>query len=91
MDIPKISDTSPKTYERVDKASAEIVDKGIVFQQLYGTQAAAEYLKNKMIGIEVVLRVLARRLKRRGINIEQHGTISNASQDSQVAPDISTS
>jgi len=68
MDIPKQGDTPPERDARVDKDKAEIVDRGIMFQQLYGTKVSAEYLKNKMVGIDVVLRVLGRRLERRGIN-----------------------
>jgi hypothetical protein len=50
---------------RRDLASAEIVEKGIALQALCGTKSAAEFLKFRMIAIDVVIRVLSRRSERR--------------------------
>ena len=50
---------------RRDQASAEIVEKGIALQALCGTTAAAQFLKLKMIAIDVVIRVLSRQSERR--------------------------
>ena len=50
---------------RRDQTSAEIVEKGIALQALCGTTAAAQFLKLKMIPIDVVIRVLSRQAERR--------------------------
>lgn len=44
---------------------AEIVDKGIALQEKCGTKAAAEFLRRKMVNIEVTARVLLRQGERR--------------------------
>lgn len=44
---------------------AEIVDKGIALQEKCGTKAAAEFLRRKMVNIEVTARVLLREDERR--------------------------
>ena len=43
---------------RSDKKTAEIVRKGITLQQIHGTEYAAQFLKEKNVEIEVILRVL---------------------------------
>ena len=43
---------------RQDWASARFVEEGITIQQVYGTHYAATFLKNRMIGFDVALRVL---------------------------------
>lgn len=43
---------------RQDKARAAIVRKGITLQQIHGTRYAAEFLKEKDIDMEIVMRVL---------------------------------
>jgi len=63
------NDEQPTIYKsmptRRDQASAEIVEKGIALQALCGTKAAAEFMKLKMIAIDVVIRVLSRQSERR--------------------------
>lgn len=63
------NDEQPTIYKsmptRRDQASAEIVEKGIALQALCGTKSAAEFLKFKMIAIDVVIRVLSRHSERR--------------------------
>lgn len=46
------------TLSRADRQSAELVKKGITLQQIHGTEYAAEFLKEKDIDIEIVMRVL---------------------------------
>ncbi len=46
------------TLSRADRNSAALVKKGITLQQIHGTQYAAEFLKEKDIDIEIVMRVL---------------------------------
>ena len=43
---------------RQDRISAAIVRKGITLQQIHGTKYAADYLKEKQIDIEIIMRVL---------------------------------
>lgn len=43
---------------RGDRHSAAIVRKGITLQQIHGTKYAAEFLKEKQIDIEIIMRVL---------------------------------
>ncbi len=54
---------------RRDRASAEIVEKGIALQKVLGTQAAADFLRRKLIGMEVTARVLLRPSERRDASI----------------------
>lgn len=49
---------SKKVQPRGDRNSAAIVRKGITLQQIHGTKYAAEFLKEKEIDIEVIMRVL---------------------------------
>lgn len=44
---------------------AEIVDKGVALQEKCGTGAAADFLRRKMVNIEVAARVLLRQSERR--------------------------
>lgn len=46
------------TVARRDSATASIVKKGITLQQIHGTKYAAEFLKEKNVDIEIVMRVL---------------------------------
>lgn len=46
------------TMSRADRDSAALVKKGITLQQIHGTEYAAEFLKEKDIDIEIVMRVL---------------------------------
>lgn len=57
---------------RRDLVTAEIVEKGIALQELCGTKSAAEFLKFKMIAIDVVIRVLSRPSERRNCNTKTH-------------------
>ncbi|HCE10474.1 MAG TPA: hypothetical protein DEQ40_18090 [Oxalobacteraceae bacterium] len=63
------SEDKPSIYQpmptRRDLETAEIVEKGIALQALCGTKSAAEFLKFKMVAIDVVIRVLSRRSERR--------------------------
>lgn len=47
-----------KVQSRGDRNSAAIVRKGITLQQIHGTKYAAEFLKEKEIDIEIIMRVL---------------------------------
>ncbi len=47
-----------KQILRGDRHSAAVVKKGITLQQIHGTRYAAEFLKEKEIDIEVIMRVL---------------------------------
>lgn len=43
---------------RADRTTAEIVRKGITLQQIHGTEYAAQFLREKNIDLEIVMRVL---------------------------------
>jgi len=43
---------------RADKSTAEIVRKGITLQQIHGTDYAAQFMREKNVDIEVIMRVL---------------------------------
>ncbi|WP_292932367.1 hypothetical protein [Noviherbaspirillum sp.] len=51
---------------RSDFVTAEVVEKGIALQEVLGTKAAADFLRRKMIDMEVASRVLLRPAERRG-------------------------
>ena len=46
------------TPSRADRQSAALVRKGITLQQIHGTQYAVDFLKEKDIDLEIVMRVL---------------------------------
>jgi len=50
---------------RLDWTSARFVEEGIKLQPVYGTRYAADFLKNRMIDINVTLRVLVNPSQRR--------------------------
>lgn len=50
---------------RQDWTSARFVEEGITIQVVYGTRHAADFLKNRMIDINVALRVLLNPEQRR--------------------------
>ena len=50
--------TPESRLSRADRQSAALVKKGITLQQIHGTQYAADFLKEKNIDIEIVMRVL---------------------------------
>ena len=52
-------------YARQDWTSARFVEEGISIQVVYGTRYAAAFLKNRMIDIDVALRVLLNPTQRR--------------------------
>lgn len=52
------SAVAESTPSRCDRNSAAMVKKGITLQQIHGTAYAAEFLKEKDIDIEIVMRVL---------------------------------
>lgn len=60
-----MKDAAKPCYARQNYQTAEIVDKGIALQAECGTQPAAEFLKVKMVGLDVAARVLAHPSKRR--------------------------
>jgi len=55
----------PTVCSRRNHTVAEIVDKGIALQEKCGTRHAAEYLKTKMVHIDVAARVLLSTSQRR--------------------------
>ncbi len=54
----QVSAKQEPTMSRADRHSAALVKKGITLQQIHGTEYAAEFLKEKDIDIEIVMRVL---------------------------------
>jgi hypothetical protein len=61
--------TFPKPlFSRCDRETAEIVEKGVALQEVCGTRCAAEFLKYRMISMDVVVRVLLRPEERRHAN-----------------------
>lgn len=52
-------------HVRQDWTSARFVEEGITIQVVYGTRYAAAFLKNRMIDIDVALRVLLNPTQRR--------------------------
>ena len=52
-------------HARQDWTSARFVEEGITIQDVYGTRYAAAFLKNRMIDIDVALRVLLNPAQRR--------------------------
>ena len=50
---------------RQDKATAAIVKKGVTLQQIHGTEYAAQFLREKNIDMEIVMRVLLKNSERR--------------------------
>jgi hypothetical protein len=50
---------------RRNRATAEIIEKGIALQENRGTRHAAEYFRQKMIGLDLASRVLLRPTERR--------------------------
>lgn len=57
--------SSSPAWRRNDRLTAEIVEKGIALQEIRGTRYAAEFLKDRMVSIDVVVRVLSRCAERR--------------------------
>ena len=53
------------THTRQDWTSARFVEESITIQVVYGTRYAAAFLKNRMIDIDVALRVLLNPAQRR--------------------------
>lgn len=43
---------------RQDKTTAAIVKKGVTLQQIHGTEYAAQFLREKNIDMDIVMRVL---------------------------------
>lgn len=55
----------PTQLSRRDFLSAQMVEIGIVIQQVQGTEQAAQYLMSKKVDLEVAVRVLAHPARRR--------------------------
>ncbi len=55
----------PTQLSRRDFLSAQMVEIGIVIQQVQGTEQAAQYLMSKRVDLEVAVRVLAHPARRR--------------------------
>lgn len=68
---PNTPSTSRETnaQSRLDWASARFVEEGISVQVAYGTRYAAEFLKTRMINIEVTRRVLLDPTHRRNYTV----------------------
>lgn len=64
-DAADLPDSLQSPCVRRNTTVAEIVDKGIALQEKCGTKAAAEFLRRKMVNIEVAERVLLRHSERR--------------------------
>lgn len=56
---------SMHAHARQDWTSARFIEEGITIQVVYGTRYAAAFLKNRMIDIDVALRVLLTPTQRR--------------------------
>lgn len=54
-----------RAHARQDWTSARFVEEGITIQVVYGTRYAAAFMKNRMIDIDVALRVLLNPAQRR--------------------------
>lgn len=50
---------------RQDKTTAAIVKKGVTLQQIHGTEYAAQFLREKNIDMDIVMRVLLKNSERR--------------------------
>lgn len=50
---------------RQDKVTAAIVKKGVTLQHIHGTEYAAEFLREKNIDTDIVMRVLHKTSERR--------------------------
>ncbi len=61
---------------RSDFKMAAIVERGIHFQNIFGTKFAAEYLNFHNVNVDVTVRVLTRPLERRNWNVEKHSSVS---------------
>lgn len=49
---------SKPQVSRADRSTAEIVRKGITLQQIHGSDYAAQFLREKNVDVEVIMRVL---------------------------------
>jgi hypothetical protein len=58
-------DQQQHSLARQDWTSARFIEEGISIQDVYGTRHAAAFLKNRMIDIDVSLRVLLHPAQRR--------------------------
>lgn len=59
---------APRTAcSRRNTAVAEIIDKAIALQEKCGTKPAADFLRRKMVNIDVTARVLLRHGERRNL------------------------
>ncbi|MES2831847.1 MAG: hypothetical protein V4695_07645 [Pseudomonadota bacterium] len=55
----KAGGIAPKPQiSRADRSTAEIVRKGITLQQIHGTEYAAQFLREKNVDVDVIMRVL---------------------------------
>ncbi|MDB5840383.1 MAG: hypothetical protein JWQ23_2335 [Herminiimonas sp.] len=61
----------PAAPTRIDWNTARFVEEGIVMQAIHGTGHAAKFLKNRMVHIDVALRVLLSPEKRRDFDRRQ--------------------
>ncbi|MES2832742.1 MAG: hypothetical protein V4695_12195 [Pseudomonadota bacterium] len=61
----QISDGWQHAAARLDWTSARFVEEGIQLQPVYGTRYAADFMKNRMIDIDIALRVLLNPAQRR--------------------------
>ena len=75
-----------KQVSRGDRHSAAIVRKGITLQQIHGTKYAAEFLKEKNIDIEIIMRVLQNMSDQR-----RHDDLVDIIEGSSADADLSTS
>lgn len=74
-----------KQVARGDRHSAAIVRKGITLQQIHGTKYAAEFLKEKEIDIEIIMRVLQNMSEQR-----RHDDLVEVIERSSADTDLST-
>ncbi len=62
---PHSTDAWQHAVARLDWTSARFVEEGIKLQPVYGTRYAADFMKSRMIDIDVALRVLLKPAQRR--------------------------
>jgi len=63
--IVQSTDVRQHAVARLDWTSARFVEEGIKLQPVYGTRYAADFMKNRLIDIDVALRVLLNPAQRR--------------------------
>lgn len=67
--VDQSTDVWQHAAARLDWTSARFVEEGIKLQPVYGTRYAADFMKSRMISIDIALRVLLNPSQRRHITV----------------------